>query len=188
MKLADPEAERLRQCELRRQWRLRNPEKVAAQHRASIARRRERAPLKKAAQTIKDSSYREAHLQKKFSMSLAEYEALFKAQGGRCAICFRKESVFSYGKRLRLAVDHCHASNRVRGLLCQACNTALGKADDSPERLEAMAAYLRASRLGCANRVAETSAAESDLLVSVDNHSSVRTKGLEPSRVAPLDP
>jgi hypothetical protein len=40
-------------------------------------------------------------------------------------------------------VDHCHDSGKLRDLLCSRCNVALGQADDSPERLEAMAAYIR---------------------------------------------
>lgn len=69
------------------------------------------------------------HLRKKFDMTVEQYEAMATAQDGRCAIC-RKEP-----KRYRLAVDHCHATGRVRGLLCPRCNVALGwleQADHGP--------------------------------------------------------
>ncbi len=152
MSTEDPDV-RVRKLEQRREWRQKNPEKVLAQRRAFIARRREKAPALKAQREAADASYRQAHLVKKFKMSSLEYDALFASQGGRCAICFRRESVVIHGSRIRLAVDHCHATGKTRGLLCQACNTALGKADDSPERLEAMASYLRGAvrvrRLGC---------------------------------------
>ena len=52
-----------------------------------------------------------------------DYEALWKAQGGRCYIC-RRES-----RSKRLAVDHDHATGEVRGLLCadseRGCNHAI---------------------------------------------------------------
>ena len=41
-----------------------------------------------------------------------------------------------------LCVDHCHATGAIRGLLCNDCNTVLSKANDSPELLRRLAAYL----------------------------------------------
>jgi hypothetical protein len=46
-----------------------------------------------------------------------------------------------YGKRL--AVDHCHDSNRVRGILCGNCNRGIGAFDHDPSRLAAAAEYLK---------------------------------------------
>lgn len=71
------------------------------------------------------------------------YESLHKAQRGRCAICG------GLGKRVRsdmrfcLHVDHDHATGRIRGLLCNNCNTVLGNAGDSVEVLQKAIAYLQ---------------------------------------------
>jgi len=58
------------------------------------------------------------------------------AHGDSCAICGRSNS------DRRLAVDHCHRTLRVRGLLCTACNRGLGFFGDDPERLAAAIRYL----------------------------------------------
>ena len=42
-----------------------------------------------------------------------------------------------------LFVDHCHASGRVRGLLCHPCNAALGFMRDDPVIAAAATEYLR---------------------------------------------
>ena len=54
-----------------------------------------------------------------------EYEKILKRQGGGCGLCGKK--VTSDGRRL--AVDHCHETNRVRGILCSPCNRMLGLID-----------------------------------------------------------
>lgn len=81
---------------------------------------------------------RAGQLKRKFGLTVAEYEALAKSQGNACAVC---REPCPTGRRL--AVDHCHTTNRIRGLLCQGCNTGIGKFRDSPERLIAAARYLQ---------------------------------------------
>jgi hypothetical protein len=41
-----------------------------------------------------------------------------------------------------LSVDHNHATGEIRGLLCQACNHAIGKFKDKPELCRKAADYL----------------------------------------------
>jgi len=41
-----------------------------------------------------------------------------------------------------MAIDHCHDSGRVRGILCKDCNLVLGWMKDTPARLRALADYL----------------------------------------------
>lgn len=69
-------------------------------------------------------------------MTLAEYDAKFTAQKGVCAICGLPQT-----HRL-LAVDHCHATRKVRDLLCDGCNIGLGNFKDNPALLEQAKLYL----------------------------------------------
>lgn len=74
----------------------------------------------------------------RFTISRDEYEARLMRQGGACAVCGKHQRALKH----RLAVDHCHASMRVRGLLCHRCNTALGLLGDDPAVVRKAAKYL----------------------------------------------
>lgn len=78
-------------------------------------------------------------LKREYHTSLAEYTKVFEFQNGRCAICKRPVPT---GKA-RLAVDHCHTTGLLRGLLCWKCNRALGVFRDNLELLIAAAEYLK---------------------------------------------
>lgn len=82
-------------------------------------------------------------LKKRFGIGLAEYDALLEKQNKVCAICNQSENyVDSQGHIRMLAVDHCHKTKKIRGLLCSKCNTALGKFNDDPEILSNAIKYL----------------------------------------------
>jgi hypothetical protein len=74
---------------------------------------------------------------RRYGILPAEYDALLAKQGGACAIC-RKRA------KGRLCVDHCHLTGTIRGLLCHACNRALGALKDDQASLVAALAYLGA--------------------------------------------
>ncbi|AJD82478.1 EndoVII [Mycobacterium phage Sheen] len=88
----------------------------------------------------------EAHLMENFGLTADDYWALYKAQGGVCYICERAKGLGpgEYIKgRKRLAVDHCHKTGMVRGLLCSSCNRrVIGHLRDSPHALVRAAYYL----------------------------------------------
>lgn len=61
--------------------------------------------------------------------ALKTYYKLIKSQNNLCAICNRPETKKQKGKIRALAIDHCHKTQKVRGLLCFDCNTTLGKVE-----------------------------------------------------------
>ncbi len=63
-------------------------------------------------------------LRRRYGISLAQFEEMLEKQGGVCKICRNPPSM--KGREKRLHVDHCHRTNRVRGLLCHRCNVFLG--------------------------------------------------------------
>lgn len=77
----------------------------------------------------------------RFGLTIEAYDLLFKSQGGKCAICRKPPG------RLRLAVDHDHSTNSVRGLLCSNCNRGIGHLQDDPEIVTAAAVYIRRAQL-----------------------------------------
>lgn len=87
---------------------------------------------------------REWALNRKFKITSEDYNQILQSQNGACAICCQEEThVYRSGKKKELAVDHCHKTNRIRGLLCFNCNQALGRFKDDPERMKRAIEYLR---------------------------------------------
>lgn len=86
---------------------------------------------------------RNNHLQSTFGISLSKYNEMHATQNGVCAICENPEMTTRYGKPRLLAVDHCHSTNKVRGLLCGNCNPMIGYAKDNIPVLERAIEYLR---------------------------------------------
>lgn len=69
---------------------------------------------------------------------------MFEDQNGLCKLCRKPETTRVHkNKEQRLAVDHCHKTKNVRGLLCFKCNTALHLIEANPGILDVIANYLR---------------------------------------------
>ena len=83
-------------------------------------------------------------LDKRYGISLKTYDSLKEVQGGVCAICRQKETTPRWNSDgpMDLVVDHCHDSGEVRGLLCGACNRALGLLREDSRIIQAMLEYL----------------------------------------------
>lgn len=75
-------------------------------------------------------------LRNRYGLSLAQYAELVEVQKNRCAIC--QETPEGY----HLAVDHCHETGRIRGLLCKSCNIGIGNLRDSIQLLQRASEYL----------------------------------------------
>jgi hypothetical protein len=75
---------------------------------------------------------------RRYGLSGCDFTRLRIEQSDRCAICSGPAAVT--GKTPN--IDHCHASGKVRGLLCTPCNLSLGYMRDDPDLLRAAALYL----------------------------------------------
>jgi hypothetical protein len=77
-------------------------------------------------------------LKSKYKISFEEFLLLGQNFDWSCAIC----RISLEDSKKSLAIDHCHASGKVRGLLCQSCNHGLGNFKDDPNLLVRAAEYL----------------------------------------------
>src|SRR5574341_573868 len=84
--------------------------------------------------------FRRYNLKHKFGITIDDYERMFKAQEGKCAICGRADGGRKDG--WRLAVDHDHTTGETRGLLCTNCNQGLGRFYDNSDLLLKASNYL----------------------------------------------
>lgn len=84
-------------------------------------------------------SSRRAHLKRAFGMTLEEYNKKLIDQENVCEIC---KELNTHSKHGVLAVDHCHYTNKIRGLLCYKCNTAIGCFNDNIEILKNAIKYI----------------------------------------------
>lgn len=105
----------------RQRYELRYPEKATAQ---------------------KEAQHHKDNLRLSFGITPEDYYKMFYKQNGLCAICGKPESAKRRGKTVRLAVDHDHETNIIRGLLCTKCNLMIGYAKDNITILASAIRYL----------------------------------------------
>lgn len=78
-----------------------------------------------------------------FKINRNDYNDLLISQNHKCKICNSNEIAKTIrGKQRNLAVDHCHSTGKIRGLLCTNCNSALGSFFDKKELLLRAINYL----------------------------------------------
>lgn len=112
---------RAKHRELVRQWRLDNLERSNENRRRYL---------------VKNPDKTKKWSIKQYGLTIQHFKQLFDDQKGLCPIC---------DKAVKLCVDHCHQTKKVRGLLCHRCNTGIGYLGDSISNLERAGDYLRRS-------------------------------------------
>ena len=118
-------------------YRAKNPEKALVRKNAWKAAN----PEKYISSYLGDKVASRRRILRRYGLTIEEYDNMLSSQGGVCAIC---RKACASGRRL--SVDHCHITNKIRGLLCDPCNRGLGAFRDDIDRMKAATVYLEASR------------------------------------------
>jgi len=119
----------------------RHPEVAASRAREFYRKNKDKINLRRALR-LKDPKQK-SHItslifQRLYGITIEKRTEILVRQNGRCAICLAPESEL----KQPLNIDHCHASKKVRGLLCYNCNRALGLLRDSSDVCKRAALYL----------------------------------------------
>jgi hypothetical protein len=104
MPFKDPQKQR----ESEKRYKERNAEKVKM-----------RDKIYRANHKVETRSY---HVKRNYGISIVQYDYMLASQNWRCAICNNLAT-----PHVRLAIDHCHITGRIRGLLCHKCNPKVEK-------------------------------------------------------------
>ena len=135
-----------------RNWRKKNPERRKIHSQKYYSKNSEKciARVKKYYLKNRDKilkqrkdtgSHRNTMLKSKYGITLEDYNKMLLAQNSLCAICGKRDT---RNKSMpNLAVDHCHQTGKVRGLLCDRCNFSLGGFEDNINLLNKAIEYLK---------------------------------------------
>jgi hypothetical protein len=80
---------------------------------------------------------RHYHLKQRYGIDAADVERMVGEQGGLCAVCRRRPPA---------QVDHDHATDRVRGILCDGCNGGIGHFRDDADLIRKAIVYVKRYR------------------------------------------
>ena len=81
---------------------------------------------------------RSKELKRHYGITLDFYKGMLVSQGGLCKICSSPPA-----EKRNLCVDHCHTTDKIRGLLCDKCNKAIGLLNDDPILFAKVIEYLK---------------------------------------------
>ena len=84
------------------------------------------------------ASYWKPHevMRRKFKITEEQYQKMMEPDD--CPCC---------GRRMKKkCIDHCHKTQKIRGVLCNNCNTSLGLLDDNKETLQNLIQYLEQAK------------------------------------------
>lgn len=118
-------------------WKRAITERVVGEDAKTHANRRA-----KVYRALSPEAFKGYDLKRPYGISRKAYLQIHEMQNGCCAICAKPETLVIKGVVVGLAVDHCHETGKIRGLLCKGCNQAIGLMKEDPEVLRRAIAYL----------------------------------------------
>jgi hypothetical protein len=118
--------------------------RAASRERMAAARKKDPEPNNAAGRKWRagrsSDQRKDSHLKRTYGITIEQWDQMFLEQGSRCAICRCEDAS-------RWHVDHCHTTQRVRGILCSHCNLMIGHAKDNIQTLLTAAEYLNAQNI-----------------------------------------
>lgn len=124
--------------ELQQTWYEKNKEKVIQKSLEWNNVNKEAIQLKY--QERVEKGFRQRH----YGLTKVEIQELLEKANYKCQICKKSETAKTKNGNIKaLSIDHCHSTNKVRGVLCDRCNRALGLFLDSLESLTSAVKYLK---------------------------------------------
>ncbi len=125
-------------------WKEENRDRANARERANRAKNPEKYRERERKYKKRNWARLSVHESlRKLGLTNEQFVLMNEKQNKKCSICGLEETRKSRnGGICRLAIDHCHESGKIRGLLCHACNTAIGKFKDNTDLLKSAIRYL----------------------------------------------
>jgi hypothetical protein len=127
--------------EYSRKYYLLNKDKIISRIK-EISKTEEFKEKRKVFNKKRKEANRGVYYKKRYGITLEEYNKRLIDQDYKCAICKNPESELKHGRNTYFAVDHCHSTKKVRGLLCYKCNSMLGFSKDNIQNLKNAIKYL----------------------------------------------
>jgi len=136
---------RLCNSKYKKKYREENPDRVKEVKTRSYLKNRD-SILQRNRESVVKKERRRLSLLSSYGLNKEMYDSLREQQKYKCLICDTHEQDVKKGssgsQETALHVDHCHSTNKVRGLLCTNCNTLIGKAKDNVLILHSAIKYL----------------------------------------------
>jgi hypothetical protein len=124
----------------RRKWVSANRERVRETARKYRAKNRDKFAMQNVAYRLKHPDKIKNNNLRKSGWTLDAFNNALAAQDFKCAICFCNLRALP---PKQIHADHCHLTNKRRGVLCHHCNAGIGCLQDDPEILQSAMTYLR---------------------------------------------
>lgn len=113
-------------------------QRIAAQKEYSANNKESISAYRKRWREINADHTRSYDLKKKYGLTVDDLERMIMSQGNKCDICAKQ-----FSEKVKMNIDHCHTTGKVRSLLCSRCNTAIGLVFENVEIMNSMINYIK---------------------------------------------
>lgn len=86
---------------------------------------------------------RNSAIKRRYGITTKQFEEMVKLQNNRCVICGNQPVPDGAYQNSKLHIDHCHKTNKIRGLLCHLCNRGIGLFRERIDIIEKALKYLK---------------------------------------------